>query len=434
MDACVSYFNKSTQYDVPIRQIGAYGAVANPPPPPNQPQAVAPCNTWVCTPNATEYECMGLRYTPQTADIGGNTYITNYLLSYMDLDEWSAQWQDGTCLALFQDMVTGLGTSQTAVAFSIPNFQAVQDDFNFMFSRYFNHDPTTQYQGATGPCDPTALGPANGSTGQNGGKYSNADNNCNVYINGTYGVVPPGQKAYNGFLDTLFDACQNMPGVCSNMQNYMCKNCSRPQIYANPYLTNLCGCVPYIDTGNEFYNSTISNYDPTCDPLCNRLDTIKNVNLSTGRAQECNANVCVMDAVQINSITSTGVVPTFNQVCPACADGQNNCICIVDATFDSTIPSVKGVDGQSLDTAARFTQYCPNSQCYIKNPETNVFEPVECATTLPKGNEAHEVTVPIWVYIVALVIVIVAVLAIFAYKYKIQSNEVYLVSSKYFTG
>lgn len=431
MDTCVSYFNKSTQYDVPIREIGQYNSVPNPPAPSGQEPAVAPCNTWVCTPNATEYGCMGLKYTPQYES--GTNNVTSYVLSYMNLDEWSAQWEDGTCLDLFRSMVSGLGTSQTTVAFSIPNFQVVQDDFNFMFSRYFNHDPTTQYQGPTGPCDINNLGPANGSNGQNGGKYSNADNNCNVYINGIYGVVPPGQKAYNGFLDTLFDACQNLPGVCSNMQNYMCQNCSRLQIYANPYLTNLCGCVPYVDTGNEFYNSDISNFDSTCDPLCNRLDTIKNVNLSTGNALECNANVCVMDAVQINSITSTGVVPTFNQVCPACADGQGNCICIIDATFDTTIPSVKGVDGQSLDNVTRFTQYCPNSQCYIKDPVSGIFQAVECSTTLPKGNEKHQIVVPIWVYIVAFIIIIVAILAIYAYKYKTQSKEVYLVSSQYYT-
>jgi hypothetical protein len=214
----------------------------------------------------------------------------------------------------------------------------------------------------------------------------------------------------------------------------MCENCNREQIIYNPYLTKLCGCINATETSssNTFYNDSMQNYSPACDPICNRVDTIKSANPTNGSALVCNANVCVMDAVSINSISSTGVVPTFNQVCPACADGNGNCICIIDATFDSTIPSVKGADGLSLSTQARFSQYCPNSQCFIADPQTGIFQEVACLDTLPK-NEASEakVKIPTWVILSLIILLIFFILAIFAYKYQTENIPVYLVSTKF---
>jgi hypothetical protein len=175
----------------------------------------------------------------------------------------------------------------------------------------------------------------------------------------------------------------------------------------------------------------MQNYSPACDPICNRIDTIKGANPTNGTPEACNANVCVMDAVSINSISSTGVVPTFNQVCPACADGQGNCICIIDATFDSTIPSVKGADGISLSTQARFNQYCPNSQCFIADPQTGIFQEVQCSDRLPKSESDAAVKIPTWVIIALIVLLIFFLIAIFAYKYQTENIAVYLVGTKY---
>jgi len=447
LDGCVNYFTSFTQSDVPIRQLGKYTFATNPPPLPDGTQPYNPCNTWFCNDLITEYDCMGISYTPVFGSTGN---VINYISSYKTLTEWSNIWSTGACVQLFQDMIYGAGTSQGTVAFNVENFQVVQDDFKFMFSRFFNQDVNTAYVGndPTGPSGstgnikyPECNLPNNGVTGtsstQIGGKFSNLDNNCNVYIGGQYGVVPPSQNGYNAFQDILLNACQNLPGVCQYPQQYMCNRCSREEIFANPYLTTLCGCTEAAATSqsNTFYNDTMKNYSPSCDPLCNRIDTIKNVNPVTGVTEECNANVCVMTGISINSISSTGVTPTFNQVCPACANG-GNCICIIDATFDSTIASVKGDDGVSLGTRAVFNQYCPNSQCFINDPETGLYNEVQCESTLPKStslgtaSEAR-VKIPILVFIIFGVLLIVFIIAIFAYKYQTESIPVYLVENRY---
>jgi hypothetical protein len=295
----------------------------------------------------------------------------------------------------------------------------------------------TIYQGDTGPCLNPTIPTWLGSTGsQTGGKfppYTSTDvNNCNVSINGIYALTIPGQPGYNSFLDTLLDACEQIPGVCSQMQEYMCYNCDRQQIIANPYLTKFCGCssVPGTEAGNPFYNSTLQNFDPTCDPICNRIGTIKQVNPANGTIKQCNASVCVIDSVGINSIASTGVVPTFDQVCPSCADGQGNCICVIDATFDSTIPSIRGTaDGQALDNAASFTQYCPNSQCFVTNPMTGEYLEVKCSDRLPKS--PNQVKIPWWVWLIAGIILVVGILIVLSYKYQSDNIPIYLLSSQY---
>jgi hypothetical protein len=444
-ETCVRYFTSTTQNDIPVRQINRLNYQTN-----LSETATNPCNTWICDTSATEYDCMGITYTPIIDSSSGVSKITGYTSSYKTLDEWTKVWEDGSCLNLFQKMVQGYGSNQSTVAFSSSNFVMVQQDFNFMFSRYFNQDPDTQYIGATGtdgatgnPCvlgnetKPTwnSYNSNYGGTGdwyQIGGKFSNADNNCNVWINAGNTITVPGGKGYQPFLDTLMDACYNIPGACSETQEYMCDTCNREQIYVNPALTKFCGCSSSATTGNEFYNSDLQNFDPVCDPLCNRLDTIKYNNPTTGITKQCNANVCVIDAVQINSLSSSGITPTFNQVCPACSDGNGNCICIIDATFNTTIPSVRGENGEgSLNNQPKFEQYCPDSQCYRVDPYTNQYVPVACSDTLPKGN-GPEVEIPWKFALICLFILLVVILVIFAYKYQSNNTPIYKVSSKYY--
>jgi hypothetical protein len=435
MSDCITYYTSITQSDIPVRQLNKYNYD---PKNPNN-----PCNSYICSATAKEYECMGIDFTPILDE---NQNVTGYTSSYKSLENWAQQWEDGYCLNLFQDMVTGLGTNQSNVAFSSSNFIKVQEDFNFMFSRYFNNDPSTQYSGNTGPTgslnNPCLTGnedlPTHGCTGsndtwcQNKGKFSNAGNNCNVWINNKNALTIPGKQGYNGFLDVLLDACYNIPGACAQTQDYMCRSCNREQIYANPTLVKFCGCSSSADSGDTFYNSDLQNFDSVCDPLCNRIDTIKYNNPTTGSTLQCNANVCVIDAVQINSISSAGITPSFNQVCPACADGNGNCICIIDATFNTTIPSIKGENGEgALNSQPKFNQYCPNSQCYEVDPYTNQYVPVPCSNNLPKGNEPT-VEIPWKFAFICLIIFIVALLVIFAYKYQSDNIPIYNLSQKYY--
>lgn len=428
MDTCVNYFTQYTQLDPPVRQVGALGTADL--------NNTNPKATWVVNEYGKEYECIGITY-----DLDTNNNVLG--ARYLTLNEWAQKWEGGGCLNLFQGMVLGEGSTNNG-NFSPLGFRYVQDDFSFMFSRYFNMDPTTSI--------PTVV---SGSV-TNIGKTSfinlvppNATPTYpaiypNTWVGGNT-LSNPGEYGYNKFLDTLLNACKNIPGACYPMQEYMCNACSREEIFNSPILTNFCGCVALPDQ-NAYYNDTLKNYNPACDPLCNRIESIKNADPRTGVLEDCKANVCVINNVVINAVNTSGVAPTFTQVCPACADGTGNCLCIIDATFDNTITSIVDSNKAAINTPAKFLQYCPNSQCFINNPQTGNFEQIPCAggetlqgaSTVGVGGNSltgkllersgafgPPVKFPWWVLILFGLILVIGVLVIISYSYEGKNLKVY---------
>jgi hypothetical protein len=57
----------------------------------------------------------------------------------------------------------------------------------------------------------------------------------------------------------------------------MCDSCSRQEIQSNKAIQTFCGCVAPSPGEDDFYNSSLKNFDPTCDPICNKGFTIKNL-------------------------------------------------------------------------------------------------------------------------------------------------------------
>lgn len=424
--SCITYYTQFTQEDPPVRQQNLQGGT-------NQTTTNKPCDTWICSNSANEHECLGIKYT---TDINGNVTAGRY----MTLPEWKTAWEGGNCKALFQEMIQGYGTTSTS-AFSPLGFQYVQEDMSFIFSRFFNHDPTTAYS-ATGTIPPKRLT----------GKQSNIPLvpllsqpiypaiYDNTWIGAEYNLTTPGGLGYDNFLATLLDTCKSIPGSCNLAQISMCDSCSRQEIQANKAVQTFCGCVAPSPGEDDFYNSSLKNFDPSCDPICNKGFTIKNVDPKTGLIKQCNASVCVIDNVQINSIETQGASPTFTQVCPACADGSGNCICIINATFDTTISGILGADGQSINTPAKFTQVCPNSQCYINNALTGKLEQVACADSISKklveksGLAGPEIKFPTWILFVFAGILLIAILVIFAFKHQSENVQVfeYVSGRKYY--
>jgi len=419
-DTCITYFTQYTQLDPPVRQINLQG--------PSGPALsdLRPCDTWICG-ATTEYECLGIDYN---TDTNGNVIGAKYL----PLTEWAQKWEGGGCVDLFKSIALGLGTTNNGT-FSPLGFRYVQDDFSFMLSRYFNQDPSTEVLGPSGPVGKTSvipLVPATGPSGVTGPAYVPEYPLIyeDTWIKSAYNLTIPGQPGYNTFLDTLVDACRQIPGACYPTQQFMCNQCSRSEILGNPEIADFCGCVAPPSTAQDYYNQIIGKLNPACDPICNTISSVKNVNPDTGYLNQCSANVCVIDNVIINAIDTKGASPTFTQVCPSCING-GNCLCIIDSTFDNTITSIQGTDGQPINTAERFTQYCPNSQCYENNPVTGQFDEVECANTLSQkllersGIAGPPVKFPWWVLIVFAIILVVAIIAIIAYRYQADNIRVY---------
>jgi hypothetical protein len=132
---CISYFNRTTQGNVPFRTQNYYGT--------NAVSAGGSDDWYSSTLGANEYQCLGIDYTPPVYQSNGTTLITPGEPFYMNFQNWKAQWQDGTCKSLFQEMLLGGATGRPYAAFDPLGFKYVQDDFIFMLSRYFNNDPSS---------------------------------------------------------------------------------------------------------------------------------------------------------------------------------------------------------------------------------------------------------------------------------------------------
>jgi hypothetical protein len=400
-DTCITYYTQYTQLEPPIRQIGLQGPVIDD----------DPNNTWITSTEANEYDCLGLVYY----DTNGNLLTTP---RYATLKELKDAWSGGGCVALFKSMALGYGVTNNDT-FSPLGFRYVQDDMNFLFSRYFNHDATTGLPFPAGKqtyIPLTVIPPTNFI-------YDN------TWIGGTYNLAVPGEQNYDNFVDTLLDACRQIPGACQPVQEFMCNQCTRSEIVQTKAISDFCGCVaPPVQ--NEYYNGVISQFAPACDPICNKISTVKLVNPDTGYLDQCTASVCVIDNVVINAIDTQGASPTFTQVCPSCVNG-GNCLCIVDATFENTVTSIQGEDGLPINTAARFTQYCPNSQCYVNDPQSGNFNQVPCEQSLSKkllersGIEGPPVKFPWWLLIIFGIFLLVALIVILSYRYQVNNVKVY---------
>lgn len=259
----------------------------------------------------------------------------------------------------------------------------------------------------------------------------------NVWIGSSFNLTENSNDVgYDPFIGTLLSACKAMPGVCEPIQSYMCNVCSRDQITTSNTFIKFCGCVAPADP-NVFYNDILKNYDPSCEPLCNNTLAIKNVNTTTGITEQCNANVCVMNNITINSVdTDFGQNPSFTQVCPSCADGTGNCVCIIDATF-SNINGVDDYNGNNINDLARFNQVCPDALCFIVDPETGQYVEKQCEDSLYDTktgkllktiDEGPAVKFPVWIAVIAGIFLLFIVLVFMAYKYQSDNIKVVYVS------
>ncbi len=557
---CISYFNKLTQGNVPFRPVNnnnlnAYESQGE--------------DSWYGNSTANEFSCIGIGYT----DINNskNSIPAPPLPYYLNASNWEAAWQDGSCKNLFQEMLLGAATSQPIATFDPLGFKYVRDDFIFMFSRYFNQDPSTvsdrvsnitpigTYFDYTNPIDnpyavydstttitissgvydatnnkisnidaknpntqifqvssrgpfqvndkvkiyftkETTLEEAEQSTdyyayfigtitdivqnttsnsttysftvnisqitevnyttpptvpqspfvySPNNGSISPMTNyyfqfqylypNGDIWVGSVNTLSNPKEFGYKPFFDTLLDACKSMPGVCEPVQSYMCNQCNRDQISGSNAFLTFCGCNSNASlTSNTFYSNTMSNFDPACDPLCTNSRAIQNVDTTTGITEQCNANVCVIDNVNIDAVDTTfGQLPSFTQVCPACADGTGNCVCIINSNF-SNISSIAGYDGNPINDYPRFLQVCPNAQCFATDPTTGLYQEIDCTQSLTNksgqllSNVVKDIGTPVkfplWIVVICGVLLFVIILVFFSYKYQSDNIQVYMTS------
>jgi len=203
-----------------------------------------------------------------------------------------------------------------------------------------------------------------------------------------------------------------LPGACDLfLQNY-CRNKLPSEVANDPTLNSMCGC--YVT-------------DNACDPGCKLSTTVKRVpDPTTGKPNECNSTVCVINDVVINQVGGYNAkVPAFTQICPSCTP-ENPCACQISGV------SVTG----TLDAAgigATYSQYCntDTTVCYNIGPngtQNQVTCPAESQFDTNEGQSNFLVIL----FVVIFFLVLVIGLMYFMTKRRRHSEMDELIESKGF--
>lgn len=235
------------------------------------------------------------------------------------------------------------------------------------------------------------------------------------YIAGSLTGIPhnitiPNLPGYNVMQEAILNACNRLPGTCipasqkylnlgQNNQAY-----TRESISNNEGLLNFYGCVsPALTEPTSAANNLQNNKQ--CDPLCNRINTIKLYN--QGNLLECENSVCIIDQVTINAVNSSAGGINFAQVCSNC---QNGCTCIISGV------NINDLWANIPD--ANFAQDCgENSLCY-QTDSLGRLVPVNCSSTITNNNDPPNPNIPYYFYVIGAGVLILIILIALALYYK----------------
>ena len=206
---------------------------------------------------------------------------------------------------------------------------------------------------------------------------------------------------YNVFQNTLLNLCINptLPGVCGDFLDTYCSQYSREDAINSQVLTNFCGC--YVPPDPVYLGYTLGSQgcitgeggctagcqagstgctgQPSCDPLCHRALTSQKANYQNGNIITCPENICVIDNVVINSVSTN--IPggiNFNNICSGCGGptGADGCLCIVSGVNVSDTAA-------SVGLGTNFNQFCgPTSVCLIEDSSGNIIDQQPCASAV----------------------------------------------------
>ena len=265
------------------------------------------------------------------------------------------------------------------LVFNPQQFEFVQQDMEYLLSKYFNQLP----EGHT--------------------------------------LALPGQEEYNPFQDVLIQSCTGSSGIdtngiCNKGLQTLCNQCSRGEIANNTNLLRLCGCyAPELDP------ETFPGISRQCDSLCAQARVAQIRNPTTGEVMRCDeGGICVINTVSITASKSSVGDTQFNQVCPMCVNTPS-CKCIVDITIASNTEQV------GIGTPFTFNQHCgENSQCIIINNQTQAVETVPCPDVNLEAETFH-FPVPIGIWIIILILIILFFIVVYALKYAYREDYSYVV-------
>ena len=221
-----------------------------------------------------------------------------------------------------------------------------------------------------------------------------------TYYSNNFTITNPNQPGYNSFQEILLQTCADIPGSCDDFLNNFCTNCSRETISNSSLYTRMCGCrAPNLPS--------VYNVSEPCDPLCNKSNSIYKINSITGNANICEADVCVIDDININSVNSnvSGNI-IFSQLCNSC---KNQCNCIISSVNLNNL-----LQNVGLTNETQFNMSCASGTCYTRDSNDNLI-PTDC----PKNASVNVSNLPVDIntglVLLLIVICIILILSLIAY-------------------
>jgi len=311
---------------------------------------------------------------------------------YKNIEIWNQNWGDDFCFRVFDNiMFQGADRQYSGIALT----QNVQPAMQLILNRF-------------------------------NGMYELADPDNRPIL-----IPLDRRKLRDSLQSRILSACRKLPGACDTfltgpldtepktemqfpMSAPFCQNLTRNQIADTNTTLQFCGCFspPIV---SEKVRKEIG--DKSCDPLCQRIDTVQ---LPDGKGGflECSDNtVCVINAISITAAkTEVGGSVNFEQIC----DCKNNCRCVIESESDieKTLSEI-GLSGN-------FEQLCgQNSACVLFNPKTNIDTFVTCPESTNGGgsntNQDQKTVILFWSIGVILVVVILIIVLFVSLNVKNKS-------------
>jgi len=135
------------------------------------------------------------------------------------------------------------------------------------------------------------------------------------------GINTDGVNRNGAFYNTLWEICNQLPSLCTNILTENCANYTAQEVATSPFLIPWCSC--YLPNA-QYEKYEEFGLGKQCSPLCNQTGVIPAVE-STGRPLNCLSSVCIIDDTTIDLVNTkfsgSGSV-NLNQVCGSCGNSN----------------------------------------------------------------------------------------------------------------
>ena len=220
------------------------------------------------------------------------------------------------------------------------------------------------------------------------------------YSGNRSGILPFGTDD-GTFQQYLVNFCTDNPAACNTGLYDVCSQYTRVEVEQDRNLVEICGC--HMSSAQYDQYSARFAIPEQCDPLCTLDSTIRRTD-DTGRVENCNSNICIIDDITVDILSSDVGSLQFGQVCGGCS-GASSCRCIIEDV------SVNVIDSRVGDI--NLTQNCgAELSCYQSPPGGGPAVKVPCDGSGPSPSPDPSPTrnIGLWIIGASLVLLLLLLL------------------------